>query len=110
VFRSLRQFAASQSSDKEAGPALHEEGVLDTLATEAGLTPKEAAYLQFREEYSNLETMLRGYLAAAPFVRAMRTSSEEAVREALTEALRPLETPTGRYRLEDEVRYLIAIA
>lgn len=110
VFRSLRQFAASRSSDKEAGPALHEHGVLDALATEAGLTPTEAGYLQFREEYPNLETMLRGYLAAAPFVRAMRTSSEEAVCEALTAALRPLEAPTGRYRLEDEVRYLIAIA
>ena len=110
VFRSLRQFAASQSSDEEAGPAFHEEGVLDTLATEAGLTPKEAAYLGVREEYPNLETMVRGYLAAAPFVRAMRASGEEAVREALTESLRPLETSTGRYRLEDEVRYLIAIA
>ena len=84
--------------------------MLDALATEAGLTPTEAGYLQFREEYPNLETMLRGYLAAAPFVRAMRASSEDAVREALTEALRPLEAPTGRYRLKDEVRYLIALA
>ena len=110
VFRSLAPFAGPQSTDKQAGPALHEEGVLDALAAEAGLTPKEAAYFQFAEEYPNLETMVRGYLAAAPFVRAMRTSSEDAVREALTEALRPLETSTGRYRLEDEVRYLIASA
>ncbi len=66
--------------------------------------------MQFREEYPNLETMARGYLAAAPFVRAIRAAGEEAVREALTEALRPLETSTGRYRLEDEVRYLIATA
>jgi SAM-dependent methyltransferase len=110
VFKSLRQFAGPQSGDKEAGPAPHEEGVLDAQATEAGLTPKEAGYLPYREEYPNLETMARGYLAAAPFVRAIRASGEEAVREALTEALRPLETSTGRYRLEDEVRYLIALA
>jgi len=54
--------------------------------------------------------MARGFLAAAPFARAARGAGEEAVREALTEALRPLETSTGRYRPADEVRYLIAIA
>jgi hypothetical protein len=83
---------------------------LEALATEAGLAPKEAGYLPFTEEYPNLETMVRGYLAAAPFVRAMRAAGEDAVRESLTETLRTLETPAGRYRLDDEVRYLIATA
>jgi ubiquinone/menaquinone biosynthesis C-methylase UbiE len=110
VFSALRQFAPSPSQPTQAGPALHQEGVLEALATEAGLAPKEAGYLPFTEEYPNLETMVRGYLAAAPFVRAMRAAGEDAVREALTEALRPLETPAGRYRLDDEVRYLIATA
>ena len=111
VFSSLRQFATPQpGSSRPSGPALHEEGVLDALAAEAGLTPTEAGYLPFREEYANLETMRRGYMAAAPFVRAARAAGEDAVSAALTEALRPLETATGRYRLEDEVRYLIATA
>jgi hypothetical protein len=54
--------------------------------------------------------MVRGYLAAAPFVRATRAAGDQAVRAALTDALRPLETSTGSYRLEDELRYLIATA
>jgi hypothetical protein len=54
--------------------------------------------------------MRRGYLAAPPFVRAARAAGERAISDALTEALRSLETSTGRYRLEDEVRYLIAVA
>ena len=54
--------------------------------------------------------MLRGYLAAPPFVRVTRAEGQAAVREALTEALRPLEASSGSYRLEDEVRYLIAVA
>ena len=110
VFSSLRQFAPSPSKPAEAAPALHEEGVLEALATEAGLTPSEAGYLPFTEKYPDLKTMVRGYLAAAPFVRAMRAAGEEAVRAALTEALRPLEAAAGRYRLDDEVRWLIATA
>lgn len=109
VFSSLRQFMPPKAGDEEEdGPGLHEEGTLEARAAEAGLTPQEAGYLEFAEEYPNLETMLRGYLAAPPFVRAARAAGENAVRETLTQALRPLETSKGRYRLEDEVRYLIA--
>ena len=115
VFSSLRQCAPpppppSPPAQHQAGPALHEEGVLREIATKAGLTPHETGYFEFREEYPDLETMLRGYMAAAPFVRASRAAGEDAVREALTAALRPLETSTGHCRLDDEVRYLIAIA
>ncbi len=111
VFSSLQQFMPPKpAGSTEEGPALHEDGTLEARATEAGLTPKEAGYLEFAEEYPDLETMRRGYLAAPPFVRAARAAGEQAVSDALTEALRPLETSTGRYRLEDEVRYLIAVA
>jgi SAM-dependent methyltransferase len=115
VFSSLAQFAPSQPKDDEqaggeAGPPLHEEGVLEAIATEAGLAPKEAAYVNVAEHYPDLETMVRGYRAAAPFVRAARAAGDEAVRVALSEALRPLETSTGGYRLEDELRYLTAVA
>ncbi|HVF79655.1 MAG TPA: methyltransferase domain-containing protein [Solirubrobacteraceae bacterium] len=110
VFKALRQFAPASSKPAEPGPALHDAGVLEALAADAGLAPQEAGYLPFSERYTNLETMVRGYLAAAPFARAIRAAGEDTVREALTEALRVLESPDGGYRLDDEVRYLIAIA
>ena len=112
VFASLRRFMlpSANGAAQEEGPGLHEEGTLETYATGAALRPKEAGYLEYAEEYPDLETMLRGYMAAPPFVRAARAAGEEAVRESLSEALRPLGTASGRYRLEDEVRYLIAIA
>lgn len=116
VFASLARFAPSPPTDREKadpaeeGPRLHEEGVLEQIATEAGLTPKQAGYVNVAEHYPNLETMVRGYIAAAPFVRATRAAGDEAVRAALTEVLRRLEAPTGGYRLEDELRYLIAAA
>ena len=108
VFATLGQLAPSHSSSDDKEPALYEEGVLEALATEAELTPKEAGYVEVPEEYPDLETMLRGYMAAAPFVRAARAAGDEAVRAALIEALGPLETSTGSYRLKDELRYLIA--
>lgn len=115
VFSSLAQFAPSrprgdEQANGEPGPPLHEQAALEALATEAGLAPREAAYVNVAEHYPNLETMVRGYCAAAPFVRAARAAGDEAVRAALSDALRPLEQPDGRYRLKDELRYLIAVA
>jgi len=111
VFASLRPFMPPrQPSEGEPEPAIGDEGVLEALAAEAHLAPREAGYIEFAEEYPDLATMLRGYMAAPPFVRAARMAGEDAVREALTEAVQPLETATGGYRLEDEVRYLIASA
>ena len=100
--------AKPAGDDEKAGPALHEEGALEALATRAGLTPEDAGYIEFVETYPNLETMLRGVMAAPPMVRAARAVGNDAVREALSEALGAVETPTGSYALEEEVRYLIA--
>ena len=115
VFASLKPFmpekVGEQKDEAKDPPApLHEEGALDELAVKAGLTPKEAGYLEIVEEYPDLETMLRGYMAAAPFVRAARVAGDEVVRSALSDALAALEAPDGRFRLVDEVRYLIASA
>jgi SAM-dependent methyltransferase len=92
----------------KAGPALHEDGALEARATEAGLQPEEAGYFELVESYPNLETMLRGVMAAPPMVRAGRIVGDDAVRDALTEVFRSFRTPTGSYALEEEIRYLVA--
>ena len=96
--------------DEDPGPQLHDEGVLEERAVEAGLEPRETGYFAFAEQYADLETLLRGYTAAAPFVRAAGVAGDDAVRAALTEAVAPFEQADGRYRLEEEVRYLVATA
>lgn len=100
--------AKPADADKKAGPALHEEGALEALAAQAGLEPEEGGYIEFVESYPNLETMLRGVMAAPPMVRAARAVGHDAVREALAETFRAFETRTASYALEEEVRYLIA--
>jgi len=108
VFGSVGQLLPAQSEDD--GPALHEEGTLESLATQAGLAPADAGYFEVTEEYPDVDTFLRGYLAAGPIVAACRSLGDDAVREALAEGVRPLITASGGVRIEDELRYLIAIA
>lgn len=110
VFGALGELVPPDGESTEESPSLAQEGVLEQLAVQAGLTPKEAGYVNVPEEYPDLETMLRGYLAAGPMVRVIRAVGEDAVREALTTALAPLRNAKGGYRLEDEIRYLIALA
>lgn len=64
-------------------------------ATAAGLIPGDTGYLTFVGEYRDLATMARGYMAAAPFVRAARAAGEAAVRASLARALAPLQTSSG---------------
>lgn len=108
IFGSVGQLLPAQSGDE--GPALHAEGTLEALAAKAGLTPVEAGYVELAEEYPDLETFLRGYLATGPLVRAIRALGEQPVRDALADGVRPLTTATGGVRFEDEYRYLIAAA
>jgi len=108
VFGAVGQLLPAQSENE--APALHEEGTLESLATEAGLTPTEAGYFEVTEEYPDLDTFLRGYLAAGPIVRACRSLGDQTVREALAKGVQRLITADGAVRIEDELRYLIASA
>lgn len=111
IFTALAQFAPpAPPGAASSGPALHEDGVLEELASRAGLEPAEAAYVEVVEQYPDLETVLRGCLAAPPFRRAARSAGEEPVRDALAEALAPFRTTDGHYRLPGELRCLVARA
>ena len=114
LFASLAQLSPAPGTGggqrTQPGPGLHERGVLEDRAAGAGLTPLHAGYIAFTEEHADLDTMLRGYLAAPPFVRAARAYGREAVSEALAAAAAPMRTAGGRYEIADEVRYLIAEA
>jgi SAM-dependent methyltransferase len=93
------------------GPfALSEEGALEALVSQAGLTSVEALIVDTLWIYADLETALRGLLSPGPAVRAIRNSSEQQVREAVTNAIAPFKSVSGEYRLENEFRYLIATA
>jgi SAM-dependent methyltransferase len=93
-----------------APPPLWQTGVLEQLATEAGLHPTDAFDLTWAYEYPDQQTMARKMLSPGMVADAIRTSGEEHIRNAIVDALAPYRTPSGGYRLENEWHYLIARA
>jgi SAM-dependent methyltransferase len=89
---------------------LHEPGVLEEMATAAGLTPKRAGDLVTALEFGDDATLVRQLLSPGSIVLATQTAGEQRVRAAILESLARFRTPGGGYRLRNEWRYLIALA
>jgi len=98
----------SQPPSGPGGRALSEPGVLEELATAAGLTPLDAGDVVFDFVYPDDETMVATQLSAGLVALAARLAGEETVRAAIVSALAPFRTADGSYRLENEWHYLIA--
>ncbi|MDQ2736314.1 MAG: hypothetical protein M3Y55_15295 [Pseudomonadota bacterium] len=93
------------------GPfALSDETKLKVLATDAGLTPLAVVDVPCPWIYPDLETALQGLLSAGPAERAIRASSFERARDAVTAAIAAYRSPSGAYRLNNTFRYLISRA
>ena len=91
-------------------PPLWKPGVLEDLATKAGLEPTEAFDLRYAIDFPDEETLARRLLAPGLVVEAIRISGEEAVRRAIVGSLAEYRRPDGSYRLENEFRFLVATA
>jgi len=93
------------------GPfALSEPEALAALARQAGLNPQHHGAVSCPWEYADLETAVRGLLAAGPSVRAIQVAGDERVRAAVAESRVPFKRPDGSYLLDNTFRYLIAEA
>ncbi|MDQ3572577.1 MAG: class I SAM-dependent methyltransferase [Actinomycetota bacterium] len=102
--------AEEAAASSAAQPSPSDQGVLEGWAEQAGLTVVAADYLRFTEEYEDVATVVRGMTAAPPFRHAAADVGEERVRAVVTEALEALQSPDGRCRLNEECRYLVAVA
>lgn len=93
------------------GPAaLAEEGALDRLIRHAGLRATTSGFLPVPLEYPDQEAFLSANLSTGVAAVAIRTSGEDAVRDALLRAATPFRSASGGFRIETESRYLIASA
>jgi SAM-dependent methyltransferase len=91
------------------GPwALSSPGALEDLASQAQLRAVDSdvatCVFRFRDE----ESAVRGLLAAGPAIRAVQTSGESAVANAIVEAIKPFRTDAGGYELSNAFRYIVA--
>ena len=108
--RIVRPFLPPPPPEEQDRPPLWQPGVLEEIATAAGLTPTEAFDFSFAYEYPDPETLGRLLLAPAGLATLVGPEHEEAVRAQIVEALAPHRTRDGTYRLDNEYRYLVATA
>jgi SAM-dependent methyltransferase len=96
--------------DAPQGPALWQPGVLESIASEAGLEPESAFDLSWAYEYPDEPSLARAMLSPGLVVEASRAAGERRIRDAIVEALAPYRMADGGYRLETEWHYVVARA
>ena len=106
----VRPFFPPRPPDAPPDPELSAPGVLEEVATAAGLTPTSTLDLSWAYEYADDEELGREMLAPAGIAELVGPAREDDVRRQIVEALAPYRTPEGGYRLENEFHFVIARA
>jgi len=105
-----RSYAPPPPPDAAPPPKLWESGVLESLATEAGLAPETAFDTSYAFEYGDEETLGRLLTAPMGLAELAGPEREPALRREIIDALAPHRAPDGSYRLNNEFHYLVARA
>jgi SAM-dependent methyltransferase len=82
-------------ADAPPEPEYWRPGVLEDVATRAGLEPGEAFDLTWAYEYPDAETLGRALMAPAGIAKLVGPEREHEVREAIVEGLAGFRDPTG---------------
>lgn len=110
ILGALRPLLPPAPPDAPGPFALSGEGALEALVTQAGLEPVDDGYIDAPFEYRDDESLLHATLASGPATLAIRTSGEDAVRQAALKASAAFGIADGGYRIETEWRYVTARA
>jgi len=105
----VRPFFPGYDPSAPPPPDLSEHGVLEGIATAAGLTPSDTFDVSWPYVYANDEALARGMLSAAG-VGDAAGEREGEVRAELVAALAPFRGPDGTYLLDNEWHVLVATA
>jgi SAM-dependent methyltransferase len=105
-----RPFFPPRPADAPPEPEYAEPGVLEEIATAAGLTPEQAFDTAWAFELPDEETMTRALAAPAGLAVLVGPERELELNEALIAGLARYRQSNGSYRLHNEYHYLIARA
>jgi SAM-dependent methyltransferase len=106
----VRPFMPARPADAPPEPDYSKPGVLEDIATQAGLEPGQAFDTTWAYEYPDEHTLRRALVAPAGIAVLVGPSHEEEVEDAIVEGLATRRAPDGTYRLHNEFHYLIARA
>jgi hypothetical protein len=105
-----RPFMPPRPPDAPPEPDLSAPGVLEAIVAEAGLLPRSTFDLSWAYEYADEDELARAMLSPAGLAELVGPEREDEVRRRIVEALAPLRTREGGYRLENEFHIVIAAA
>ena len=105
----IRPFAPPRPADAPQEPDYSRPGVLEEIATEAGLTPEQAFDTSWAFSFPDEETLMRA-LVAPMGIAVLVGDRENEVKQAIADGLAKHRSPDGSYRLHNEYHYLIARA
>jgi SAM-dependent methyltransferase len=105
-----RRYAPPPPPDAPPPPQLWEPGVLEGLASEAGLMPESAFDTSYAFEYADEESLARLLTAPMGLAELAGPAREPTLRRDIIEALAAYRLPDGRYRLTNEFHHLFARA
>jgi len=90
--------------------ALSEQGKLEALMEQAGLTVCAHGDVSCPFTYPDDETAWKTINSSGPLATAVRAAGEEAIKQAVLASLVPFRTPGGGYRQENLIHYAISMA
>jgi SAM-dependent methyltransferase len=105
-----RPFFPPRPNEAPPEPDYSQPGVLEAIATRAGLTPEQTFDTTWSFEFRDDETMTRALIAPAGLALLVGPERELEFKRALIAGLAAHRTADGAYRLSNEYHYLIARA
>jgi SAM-dependent methyltransferase len=106
----VRPFFPPRPADVPSEPDYSKPGVLEDLATRAGLNPESTFDSTWPHVYPDAEILGRALIAPAGIAVRISPNREQEVKDAIVEGLARFRTPDGSYRLQNTYRSLIARA
>lgn len=110
LISALRQFLPPPPPGAPGPFALSAPGRLEGLLQQAGLAPLTSGEVDCPFAFPDLETAVRGHMAAGPAAAAIRQAGAEAVQQAITGALAPFRLNGCGYCQRTRFRYVVAAA
>jgi SAM-dependent methyltransferase len=105
-----RPYFPSRPADAPADPDLSQPGMLESLATDAGLTPTDVFTTSWATVYPNDEIVGRALLAPGGLALAVGPERVDEVKATIVSELAACRKPDGSYELENEYRFVLARA
>jgi SAM-dependent methyltransferase len=106
----MRPFLPPRPADAPPEPDYSAPGVLEEIASRAGLTPKQAFDVRAAYHYRDAETLGRALLAPAGLAILAGPEREPEVKQAIVDGLAFCRTSDGGYRVANDFHCLIARA